>query len=254
MVNNLHRTIQWLSNELSFVRCACCQLLPQQSSAGLCEICEESLDKHRLSKTKCCGSCALPIDPPAQDVDQKPSVNRLLCGQCLSQTPEFDRCIAAVRYTSLTGKLVNQLKHQGRLSPLPVMSQQLLDALEPHDTGSVDLLIPVPLHRKRLFERGFNQSLELCKMLSRELRIPFARNLCIRPAASVAQQTLSKKNRHRNLKDAFAFKRRVEGLRLAIVDDVATTTATAQSIAKTAKAAGASKVDLWCYARTPAPD
>jgi len=131
------------------------------------------------------------------------------------------------------------------------MQNEMLCALNRHNFANIDLLIPVPLHKSRLVTRGFNQSLELARLLSHALDIPLAHNICIRTVASQAQQTLARNARIKNLENAFRFTTRVDGLRIAIIDDVVTTTATVEHIAREAMTAGALGTEVWCFARTP---
>lgn len=237
-------------------QCSCCSALPSDTPSRLCNVCREYIEKQRLMMRSTCNICSLPLQPTAtgSSEDQSNNQSTLFCGQCISSPPRFAHCVAAVRYSPVMARLVNRLKHQGRLSALRIMEQEIILALHSRQASTVDLLIPVPLHRKRLKSRGFNQSLELTKLISKSLDIPFARNICIRSKAGEAQQNLSKSRRFVNLQQTFEFTQQVEGLHLAIVDDVVTTTATARSITNAALAAGARRVDIWCFARTPAPD
>jgi ComF family protein len=118
-----------------------------------------------------------------------------------------------------------------------------------------DCLLPVPLARKRLRERGFNQAAMLARWLSNDLNIPYDEHLLLRPHETVAQQDLDAKTRQRNLLQAFALAEgaQVKGRHLALIDDVLTTGATANSLARLLMDAGARQVDVYCLARTPKP-
>lgn len=118
-----------------------------------------------------------------------------------------------------------------------------------------DCLLPVPMARKRLRERGFNQAQMVARWLSQDLDIPVDEHLLLRPHYTVAQQALDAKSRQRNLLTAFALAANadVAGRHFALVDDVLTTGATAHSLARLLMHAGARHVDVYCLARTPKP-
>jgi len=241
---------------LGIVRCPCCRILSGEPSSGLCTECLKSIEKQRLILYSNCSVCSLPMQHTATAIQQAANniESTMQCGQCLSSPPLFKHCVAAVRYAPTVARLINNLKHQGRLSALQIMKREMLLALDSKHLSTIDMLIPVPLHRTRLISRGFNQSLELTKLLGQSLQIPLAPNICVRRKEGQTQQNLNKMQRLANLQHTFEFTQRVDGLRLAIIDDVVTTTATAQSIASAALAAGAETIDIWCFARTPAPD
>ncbi|MDP9554475.1 UNVERIFIED_ORG: ComF family protein [Pseudomonas parafulva] len=116
-----------------------------------------------------------------------------------------------------------------------------------------DVLLAVPLTRRRLRERGFNQAAMLARWWSRQLAVPFVEHLLVRTRHTTAQQHLSAKARWRNLRQAFAVCGGLHGQHVALVDDVLTTGATAQAVAQVLRKAGAARVDVYCLARTPKP-
>lgn len=113
-----------------------------------------------------------------------------------------------------------------------------------------DLLIPMPLHPKRLKERGFNQSLEIAKIMSKQLDIELDYAACTRTKYTQPQASLPLKQRANNIKGAFQCARPLTGLRIALIDDVMTTGASLNALAKAVKAKGASHVECWVIART----
>lgn len=113
-----------------------------------------------------------------------------------------------------------------------------------------DILIPMPLHPTRLQERGFNQSLEIGRILSKRLGVYLNTSTCERIKLSPPQASLPYKERLANMKNAFICHGKLEGMRVALLDDVMTTGASLQSLAKVVKAAGASHVECWLVART----
>jgi ComF family protein len=117
--------------------------------------------------------------------------------------------------------------------------------------GDVDALVPVPLHPRRLRERGYNQSVEIARPVSRALRLPLLLSRIDRRSAQVPQAGRTAAERLRNVAAAFAVGRDVAGRRIAIVDDVITTGATVNALASALLAAGAASCVAWAVARTP---
>ena len=157
--------------------------------------------------------------------------------------------------------LVNQLKHQHRLAAAIPIASAIVDqvraqyAIENQSQKlPIDLLVPVPLHRNRLRHRGFNQALEVGRLISKTLEINLARNHCIRLRDTPAQQQLDLNERKRNLNNAFWASPAVKGKQIAIIDDVVTTGTTANSVAKALLRVGAHRCDIWCFARTTSPN
>ncbi|NNL56595.1 MAG: ComF family protein, partial [Pseudomonadales bacterium] len=187
------------------------------------------------------------------------------CAYCLRQRPVFQRCIAATLYSPPSAQLVNRLKHHGQLGVASTLANEIALALqrhaalgEPRVAGSamaaaVDVIVPVPLHRRRLRQRGYNQAVQIGRALGRQLEIPLDLQACLRQKEARAQQTLSRRQRTSNLHGAFVARSSIAGMRVAIVDDVVTTTSTANAVAASLLQAGALSCDVWCFARTPAP-
>jgi ComF family protein len=124
--------------------------------------------------------------------------------------------------------------------------------------GPVDALVPVPLHWRRRWQRGFNQSELLCRQL--QAYQPGLKSCAIehrlirRRRATTAQSGMNALQRKDNLRGAFTVHKPCDNLRIAVVDDVFTTGATAAAVAQALNTAGARSVEIWCLARTPAPD
>jgi ComF family protein len=112
------------------------------------------------------------------------------------------------------------------------------------------MLVAMPLHPARLRQRGFNQSHEIAKALSRRLGIPLAAEACLRTRDTTPQASLPWKERTRNIRGAFACHGNVSGKRIAVVDDVMTTGASLDELARTLRRAGAARVEAWVVART----
>lgn len=238
-----------------------CALCGATGSHVLCSGCRADFFGVRAVRCTCCG---LPLaSAPA---------GRPVCGQCLQQPPAYDATVAAADYAAPLDQLVLGLKFGGRLALAPLFAQQLRTALSdrplhPHANGHdpdacqenhlPDLLVPVPLGRARLQERGFNQSLEIARPLSLALGVPLLPRLLIRVRDTPAQSLLAPLARRQNLLGAFTLAARashsVRGRHVGVVDDVMTTGATLNEIAATLKRFGATRVTNLVFARTPLP-
>jgi ComF family protein len=113
------------------------------------------------------------------------------------------------------------------------------------------LVLPVPLHWRRQWRRGFNQAHFLAAQLSRQLNIPLQSDCLARSHATQPQQGMQRRQRLRNLSHAFNVMASPRGRHIALVDDVVTTGATANLLSRMLLEHGAERVDVWCLARTP---
>lgn len=177
------------------------------------------------------------------------------CGQCLVRTPSFTRCISAFEYRYPVDRLIVKFKYNQQLIIGKVLAYLAAEIIQQRmeDVELPDLLIPVPIHPKRLRQRGFNQALEIADVISQRLLVPVDYQSCTRLIDTAPQKSLSAKQRHSNLKGAFAVSHALADHSIAIIDDVMTTGATAEAIARCMIKAGASKVQVWTLARTPDP-
>lgn len=146
--------------------------------------------------------------------------------------------------------LIGRLKFQGQLHLVEPLARLLAEELG-ELREAPDLLIPVPLHPLRLRERGFNQSLELARVLARHYGLELDGRLCRRARATPPQSGLNRKQRGKNMRGAFSVAGDPAGRRLALLDDVITTGTTVRALAKALLQAGAAGVEVWTLARTP---
>jgi ComF family protein len=167
-----------------------------------------------------------------------------LCGRCLTQAPAYDATQAALAYEFPADALVQALKFRGELALAPLLAALLTPRLR---AERVDLMVPVPLSRERLRRRGYNQALEIARHLPRA-RLELT--LCERTRDAPPQMELPYDARQRNVRGAFRCTRPLQGASVAIVDDVMTTGATLDELARTLKGAGAERVVNWVVART----
>ena len=216
---------------------------PAEAEMPICVACEAEmpwLGEH-------CQTCALPL-PTAG----------LTCEGCLLEPPAYEQVAVPWRYDFPVDSLITRFKHNAKWPfghlLADVLSQYLQHRFD-EDLPRPDALLPVPLAAKRLRQRGFNQAAMLARWLSRQLDLPCEENVVRRIQDTSAQQDLDAKARKRNLRNAFALTTdaHVKGRHLALVDDVLTTGATAQALARLLMNAGAARVDVYCLARTPKP-
>ena len=190
-----------------------------------------------------CAVCAEPL-ALALDVETR-------CGQCLADPPPFDRMRAAVAYGRIARSLALKLKYGGRPGAAMTMARHMRRAA----AGAIEdaLVAPVPLHRRRLWSRGYNQAALIARALVRQQGGELAVDLIDRRRATPALRGLGRRARARAVEGAFTlapgWRTRVRGRRVLLVDDVYTTGATVKACARVLKRAGASEVAIVCWAR-----
>lgn len=171
------------------------------------------------------------------------------CGYCQRRPPAFDRTTAVFHYRPPLDALVKRLKFNGDLHLARLLGGLMADYLAQNETVLPELIVPVPLHGRRLRERGFNQALELARPVAARLGVPLAWRQVMRTRATDPQSDLPAKLRSRNVKGAFAAAAGFAAQRVAIVDDVMTTGYTANELAATLRRAGAADISVWVCAR-----
>ena len=145
--------------------------------------------------------------------------------------------------------LVAGLKFHDRLAGGRLLGELLARHLLVRGGPLPELILPIPLHPRRLRQRGFNQALELALPLGRRLGVPLDRHSCRRNRATQPQTELDLKQRRRNLRNAFALAGPLPARHIALVDDVVTTGSTSNELARLLKRAGAERVEVWAAAR-----
>jgi ComF family protein len=235
----LQQVYKWL--EFDHICLLCDQFT--DNTFALCKPCEAELPWLRER----CQVCALPL-----------ALDGLVCGPCSRRRPAFEQVEAPWIYGFPMDSLITRFKHHAHW-PLGRLLGKLLGQWLQHrfaeGLARPDGLMPVPMARRRLRQRGFNQAALLADWLATALAIRADHQALQRPRDTRAQQELSARARQRNLRQAFelAADARVEGLHIALVDDVLTTGATAQALARCLRDGGARRVDVYCLARTPKP-
>lgn len=206
---------------------------------GLCSTCWGALS---FIAPPYCGCCGLPFDYAVEGEN--------LCGACMAAPPPFARARAVLVYDDGARPLVLGFKHGDRLHGAAAYGTWLARA-GAELLNDADLLVPVPLHRWRLFRRRYNQAAILAYAASKRCRVPVAPDLLTRRRATPTQGGLNRSGRARNVKGAFALRRgrSVVGKRIVLVDDVLTTGATLAECARILLKGGAARVDVLTLAR-----
>lgn len=164
--------------------------------------------------------------------------------------PAFDHSCAALEYAFPTDKLIQALKYGGQLALAKLLGGMLAEAVAIE--ARPNLIVAMPLHPARLKTRGFNQALEIAKVIAKRLDIPLATSVTQRVLDTAPQAMLALDARHKNIKGAFVCASDLRGQRIAIIDDVMTSGATVNELAITLKRAGAAEVAAWIVARATA--
>jgi ComF family protein len=231
-VDGFRKALVW---SLLPARCLLCDQ-PGMRNMDVCETCWKELPLNRL----CCPVCALPLAAPA-----------VACGICLRRTPEFHRTVAPMQYHAPISVLMSRFKFHQDLAAGRLLTE--LFCRHTKDVELPDVLVPVPLHGKRLRQRGFDQALELAKGIATRKSLRLRSDVLSRIRYTEAQTDLNAVERRKNCKGAFVLNTHVLPPHIALVDDVMTTGTTVGECAKVLRNAGVKRVDVWVMARVATP-
>lgn len=180
------------------------------------------------------------------------SATPLICGQCLQNPPPYQSTLALFDYLSPIDHCILSLKFHQKLEFAKILGELLAERVARHYLGKAlpQLLIPVPLHKRRLRERGFNQALEIARPMAKQLRIPLEEYHCTRVVPTPPQSHESAEQRRKNLHQAFRVRQKLSVDHVAIIDDVVTTGSTVSELAVELQKNGVKRVDVCCIVRT----
>lgn len=190
----------------------------------------------------CCARCALPFDYGEG--------GEVICGRCMAEPPAYDRLRAAVAYGDMARAVALKLKYGGR----PSVAETMARFIERHlDASAAPILAPVPLHRWRIWRRGYNQSALIAGVLARRAALEARLDLLERVKATPVLRGMNPRERKAAVRGAFRINpKRKDGLKgraVILVDDIYTSGATVNACARILRRAGAARVDVLCWAR-----
>ncbi len=217
-------------------QCHCCEKFLEEGQQGICPDC---LSNIRWIEPPLCTLCGVPF--LSREIENHP------CGACLTRGKYFTMARAVGYYEGPLREAIHRWKYEEKSYLTLFFGEKLAEGFCRYwDPQSFDLIIPVPLHSKRLRERGFNQALLLVKELSRRTRIPYSKRLLQKRILTPPQVNLSGGEREKGVRGSFHIQRdeEIEGKSILLVDDVYTTGATVNECSKVLLKAGAERVDV----------
>lgn len=217
--------------------CVLCRR-PSRRTIDLCLSCEQAFTCNK----RVCRVCAGPLLVSGTD---------RVCGRCIASPPPWTRTLAPFTYAQPLTGVIEGLKSGNGLRQARILGA-LLSASAKATYDSTELpeaLVPVPLTRRRLRQRGFNQAALLARSTARLLGLPSLPRHLVRVRNTPPQRSLPRSARLTNVRRAFAVKRPVAYRRIALVDDVSTTGATAHAASTALLAGGAEEVHVWVAAK-----
>ena len=236
------RWARWLLDAVQPPRCPGCGIIVEMPAA-VCGACWSAI---AFIAEPLCERCGRPFEFIVAE--------RSVCGRCLADPPVFGRARAVALYDDASRGLILKFKHGDGLHLAPLFGAWLSRA------GSgllaeADVVVPVPLHRVRLFSRRYNQAAILALDIGRRVNLPVDVMGLIRARRTPSQGTRTRAGRERNVRGAFTVARecaaRLSGKRVLLIDDVLTSGATANACARVLLRSGAAHVDVLTIARVP---
>jgi len=223
-------------------RCmACSGLLDEPEGRPFCPACASRI---RYIASPLCPCCGTPLHGE-EGTDH-------LCGDCLRARPLFSAARAVARYEGVLLDAIHSFKYRGRITDGEILGRMMAGRGYPlFDISAYTLIVPVPLHRRRLRERGFNQAVILAREIAGRLSLPLDVRSLRRRVYTEPQVGLGKGHRTANVRGAFGVVdgEGVEGQRILLVDDVYTTGSTARECAEILMKSGAAEVAVLTLAR-----
>ena len=217
-------------------QCHCCEKFLEEEQQGICSAC---LSKIHWIEPPFCSVCGIPF--ASREIENHP------CGACMTKKKHFTMARALGSYEGSLQEAIHRWKYEGKITLTPFLGKWMTEGLHRYwNPDTFDLLIPVPLHKKRLRERGFNQALLLVKELNRRTGIPYRKRVLQKRRLTIPQVNLSGVEREKEVRGSFHIigGEELEGKSILLVDDVYTTGATVNECAKVLLTEGAKRVDI----------
>ncbi len=247
----------WLEPLITFIYPAKCRRCEQPMRVSRFHyICDECWEQIEYLTPPWCETCGMPHQLPDDSVATSVS-DTLSCADCQARPPLYDRLRAIAFYEPTLREVIRLFKYHKKLGFAKQLGQ-LIEARFPTDLSAdaYDFLLPVPLHRKRQRDRGFNQAEQIAKGIAKFLKVPVRTDILRRVRNTIPQSRLnSPRERIDNIKDAFDLRspEAVRDCAFLLVDDIFTTGTTVNEIVKVLKIAGATRVDVLVLARVRLP-
>ncbi len=222
-------------------RCLLCdgtaRLLP---GLHICQACEAELRENHSY----CSQCAVPLDG-ANAIEQP------VCGQCLAKAPPFSRSWSPFVYAQPMEWMIQQLKFNAKLAFAPLLAELMIRRLPAamYKDDRPDVIIPMPLHKTRIRQRGFNQSTLLAQPLAQRLSVKLDPDCCERIRDTEQQTGKNARQRQQNIRGAFKYHPQQHYRHVVIFDDVVTTASTVSELSKTLLAGGVERIEVLSLSR-----
>lgn len=221
------------------IKCIFCGEEVNENEFCLCDKCSNEVDKC----VKICDCCGAVIKSEAK-----------FCVVCLNNKREFDFARAPYVYKGKVIEAVHNFKYNGAKYLAKPFAKLMLSSFNELNklSGGFDFIIPVPMHKDKLKKRKYNQAKLLADEVAKLTNLPVEDNLLVKVKNTESQTKLARKERFKNMKDVFEItdKRKVKNKNILIVDDILTTGATTESMAKLLRKYHANKISVLTFART----
>lgn len=215
---------------------------------AICFLCGDYADRGRLLCNPCRRDIAT-IHQSCPRCGREVSHNGLVCPSCSTRPPRYDRLIAPFHYVYPASLMIKLLKYKNKIEMSGELGHALASAVEARLRPLPEAIVPVPLHPLRTVTRGYNQALEIARVVAAQLKLPVEIGLVRRARHTLPQFNLGPAERSRNISGAFRINSVPEYHSVAIVDDVVTTGTTVNELAGLLKQAGLKTVEVWACAR-----
>ncbi len=227
-------------------RCALCGCI---CDTGYCQNCSRLLPWLENACIQCGSHLIIPQTPSTRPPTLSSANPRVVCGRCQLTPPPYANTIIPFHYKPPISAHIQNLKYQGQLHLSSALGLAISSRILLSGSPLPDIIIPIPLHWKRIFHRGFNQSSEIARVISKQLEIPMSMKHLSRQVNAPSQTGLDTQMRMKNIRNAFKVKKVCSGMHIALLDDVVTTGSTVRAAANVLTESGADQIDIWAVAK-----